>query len=140
MDQRRQEPVAASGDLRMATTLLMLIGEETASDVLRHLSESEIEALTKQISASAPVAPQDAEKSAEDLYRLLMTQPAVSDGGPDYARKVIMRALEPGSAQRIIDRLSSVKLTSNAFQTIDRMNPQQLTQFLQNEHPQTVAL
>src|SRR5213080_381926 len=129
-----------SGDVKMAATLFVLIGEETASEVLRYLNEAEIEAISKEISNVGPIASDEAEKSAEELYQLLMANRFVSEGGVDYAKKVILRTLGAGPAKRIMDRLSSSYASGNAFEAIDRLNPIQLSQFIQNEHPQTIAL
>src|SRR5436309_1595753 len=129
-----------SGDGKMAATLFVLIGEETASEVLRYLNEAEIEAISKEISAVGPIASEEAEKSAEELYQLLMASRFVSEGGVDYAKKVILRTPGARPAKRIMDRLSSSYASSNAFEAIDRLNPMQLSQFIQNEHPQTIAL
>src|SRR5438309_894766 len=129
-----------SGDVKMAATLFVLMGEETAAEVLRYLNEAEIEAISKEISTVGPIAAEDAEKSAEELYQLLVANRFVSEGGVDYAKKIILRSLGAGSAKRIIDRLSSSYANGNAFEVIDRLNPLQLSQFVQNEHPQTIAL
>src|SRR6266513_2615092 len=129
-----------SGDVKMAATLFVLIGEETAAEVLRYLNEAEIEAISREISTVGPIASDEAEKSAEDLYQLLVANRFVSEGGVDYAKKVILRTLGAGPAKRIMERLSSSYASSNAFEAIDRLNPVQLSQFIQNEHPQTIAL
>jgi flagellar motor switch protein FliG len=131
-----------SNNLKMAGTLMMLIGEEAAAGVLRHLSESEIEKLSKQISTTGPIAADEAEKAAEDVYRNLLSGRAAGDGGANYARRVILRSLEPGPAKRIIDRLADEQSprASGAFEQMESMDPAQLSQFLQNEHPQTVAV
>jgi flagellar motor switch protein FliG len=124
----------------MAATLFVLMGEEAASHVLKFLNESEIEQISREISNVGPLAAEDAEKSAEDLYQTLVANRYVSEGGVDYAKKIIMRSMGAGSAKRIIDRLSSTYVNGNAFEAIDRLNPIQLSQFVQNEHPQTIAL
>src|SRR5438874_3343604 len=129
-----------SGDVKMAATLFVLMGEETAADVLRYLNEAEIEAISKEISTVGPIAAEDAEKSAEELYQLLVANRFVSEGGVEYAKKVILRTLGAGPARRIMDRLTQSYSRSNAFDAIDRLNPMQLSQFIQNEHPQTIAL
>src|SRR5438067_8165805 len=129
-----------SGDVKMAATLFVLMGEETASEVLRYLNEAEIEAISKEISNVGPVASDDAEKSAEELYQLLVANRFVSEGGVEYAKKVILRTLGAGPARRIMDRLAQSYNSSNAFDAIERLNPMQLSQFIQNEHPQTIAL
>jgi len=129
-----------SGDVKMAATLFVLMGEETAAEVLRYLNEAEIEAISKEISTVGPIAAEDAEKSAEELYQLLVANRFVSEGGVEYAKKVILRTLGAGPARRIMDRLTQSYSRSNAFDAIDRLNPIQLSQFIQNEHPQTIAL
>ena len=129
-----------NGDGKLAATLFVLIGEETAAEVLRYLNEAEIEAISREISTVGPIASDEAEKSAEELYQVLMANRFVSEGGVDYAKKVILRTLGAGPAKRIMDRLSSSYASSNAFEAIDRLNPIQLSQFIQNEHPQTIAL
>jgi flagellar motor switch protein FliG len=124
----------------MAATLFVLIGEETASDVLKYLNEAEIEAISREISNVGHIPSEEAEKSAEELYGLLVANRFVSEGGVDYAKKIISRTLGAGPARRILDRLSSTYVASNAFEAIERLNPVQLSQFVQNEHPQTIAL
>src|SRR5256885_1088604 len=129
-----------SGDVKMAATLFVLMGEEMSAEVLRYLNEAEIEAISKEISNVGPISSEDAEKSAEELYQLLVANRFVSEGGVEYAKKVILRTLGAGPARRIMDRLTQSYSRSNAFDAIDRLNPMQLSQFIQNEHPQTIAL
>src|SRR5215510_2124144 len=129
-----------TGDVKMAATLFVLMGEETASEVLRYLNEAEIEAISKEISYVGPIPAEEAEKSAEELFQLLVANRFLSEGGVEYAKKVILRTLGAGPARRMMDRLTHNCSSSNAFEAIDRLNPMQLSQFIQNEHPQTIAL
>src|SRR5215813_12284011 len=129
-----------TGDSSMAATLFVLLGEETSAEILRHLTETEIESISRAISGVGPIGAAEAEKSAEDLYQTLVANRFVSEGGVDYAKKVILRTLGAGPAKRIMERLSSSYASTNAFDAIDRLNPIQLSQFIQNEHPQTIAL
>jgi flagellar motor switch protein FliG len=129
-----------SGDVKMAATLFVLMGEEMSAEVLRYLNEAEIEAISKEISNVGPISSEEGEESAEELYQLLVANRFVSEGGVDYAKKVILRTLGAGPAKRIMERLSSSYASSYAFESIDRLNPIQLSQFIQNEHPQTIAL
>ncbi len=120
--------------------MLVLLGDDVAAGVMKHLNEVEIEQLSKEISNIGPISADKAEQTAEELYQLLVANRFVSEGGVDYARKIILKTLGAGSAKRIIDRLSTSYASFNAFQAIDKINPLQLTQFIQNEHPQTIAL
>jgi flagellar motor switch protein FliG len=129
-----------TGDVKMAATLFVLMGEEAAAEVLKYLNESEIETISREISNVGPLPTDEAEKTAEELYSVLQANRYVSDGGIDYAKKVITRSLGAGQARRILDRLSSTYMASTAFEAIERLSPVQLSQFIQNEHPQTIAL
>jgi flagellar motor switch protein FliG len=130
----------SSGDSSMAATLFVLIGESASADILKHLTEAEIESISRAISNVGPVGAEEAEKSAEELYQTLTANRYVTEGGVDYAKKVILRTLGAGPAKRIMERLSSSYANANSFDAIDRLNPIQLSQFIQNEHPQTIAL
>ena len=127
-------------DASKAAAMFVLLGEEVASGIMKHLNEAEIEQLSKEISTVGPIGADKAEANAEELYQMLVANRFVSEGGVDYARKVILKTLGAGSAKRIIDRLSSSYASNNAFQAIDKVNPIQLSQFIQHEHPQTIAL
>ena len=129
-----------NGNAKLAAVLFVLVGEEVASQVLKHLNESEIERVSKEISTLGPLPADEAEKSAEEVYRLLLANRFVSEGGADYAQKIVVRSLEAAAAKRITERLSASYVNSNAFEAIERLNPAQLSQFVQNEHPQTIAL
>src|ERR1051326_8303508 len=124
----------------MAATLMVLLGEETASGVLKHLNEAEIESLSEEISHVGALGPEQAERSAEQLYQLMTQNPVVSEGGLAFAKRLIEKSLEPESAKRIIERISANYVSENAFEIMGRLNPAQLLQFVQNEHPQTIAL
>lgn len=124
----------------MAASLFVLIGETASAEILKHLTEAEIESISRAISNAGPVGAEEAEKSAEELYQTLTANRYVAEGGVDYAKKVILRTLGAGPAKRIMERLSSSYANANSFDAIDRLNPIQLSQFIQNEHPQTIAL
>jgi flagellar motor switch protein FliG len=129
-----------TGGVKMAATLFVLVGEEMAAELMRHFSEEEIEAISREISNVGPIAQEEAEKAAEELYTLLVANRFVSEGGMDYAKKIIVRTLGAGPARRILGRLSTTSRVSSAFELIERLSPVQLSQFIQNEHPQTIAL
>jgi len=117
----------SAGDSSMAAALFVLIGESASAEVLKYLTEPEIESISRAISNIGPVGAQEAEKSAEELYEAIIANRFVSEGGVDYAKKVILRTLGPGPAKRIMERLSSSYSSTNAFEAIDRLNPVQLS-------------
>lgn len=129
-----------SGDSKTAATLFVLLGEETSAEVLRHLTEGEIEQISKELSTASALGSADAEKAAEKLYNVLSSNSFISEGGADYAKKVVLRTLGAGKAKRIMERLASGYAGIADFDSLERMNPTQVSQYIQNEHPQTIAL
>ena len=69
-----------------------------------------------------------------------LIQTYIAQGGIEYAKKLLIKSVGPEAARKIIDRLTKALESSAGFTSIERANPQQLSKFIQNEHPQTIAL
>jgi len=126
--------------LRKAAILMVLIGDEASSEVFKYMNETEITELSREISSINSIQPDAADEVLEDFHNMSLAREYISSGGMEYAKKVLMRSLGPDSARKIIDRLSKSIDSSPSFSSLEKANPQQLSRFIQNEHPQTVAL
>ena len=110
-----------------------------SSQVFRHLREDEIEKLTLEIASQRKVTQEQKEKVLDEFHSLLVAKEYISAGGLDYAREVLEKALGPEKAVSIINRLTS-SLQIRPFDFARKTDPSQLLNFIQNEHPQTIAL
>ncbi|NSW76518.1 MAG: flagellar motor switch protein FliG [Candidatus Atribacteria bacterium] len=119
--------------------LLVSLGPEIAAPILKKLSEEEIEDLTLEIATLEKVPPEIREEVISEFYHLAVAQQYISQGGIDYARQLLEKALGPHKAQEIIARLSA-NLEVTPFEALRRADPLQLLNFIQGEHPQTIAL
>ena len=127
--------------IRKAAILMIMIGPEASSGILRALDEDEIQAITREIARVQTLAPEEAEGVLEEFYQMSVAHDYVIKGGVEYARKVLINAFGPEEARKIYDRL--IKTLSNeslSFDAIQKTDPQQLAKFIHNEHPQTIAL
>ena len=122
-----------------AAILLISLGPEVSSQVFRHLREDEIEKLTLEIANQRKVTQEQKEKVLDEFHSLLVAKEYSSAGGLDYAREVLEKALGPEKAVSIINRLTS-SLQIRPFDFARKTDPSQLLNFIQNEHPQTIAL
>lgn len=122
-----------------AAILLISLGQELSARVFRHLSEEEVEQLTLEIASIPKVSPETRQAVLEEAHHLAMAQDYIATGGMDYARQLLERALGAQRAVEILDRLTS-HLQVRPFDFIRRADPSQLINYLQNEHPQTIAL
>ncbi|MFC0296225.1 flagellar motor switch protein FliG [Geobacillus jurassicus] len=122
-----------------AAILLISLGPDVSASVYKHLSEEEIEKLTLEISNVRQVTAEQKEEVLEEFRQLALAQDYISQGGIAYAKQVLEKALGPEKAMNIINRLTSA-LMVRPFDFARKADPMQLLNFIQNEHPQTIAL
>ncbi|WP_153731277.1 flagellar motor switch protein FliG [Sporosarcina obsidiansis] len=122
-----------------AALLLISLGPEVSAAVYKHLNEEEIERLTLEISSVKKVESSVKEEIIEEFHNIALAQDYISQGGIGYAKTVLEKALGKDHAQAIINRLTS-SLQVRPFDFARRAEPSQILNFIQNEHPQTIAL
>ena len=130
---------AALTGRQKAAIFLVAVGNEVAADIFKHLREDEIEQITFEIARLDKITPEDKEKVLVEFNELMMAQEFITNGGIDFARGLLEKALGNQKAIDIINRLTS-SLQVRPFDFIRRTDPQHLLNFIQNEHPQTIAL
>jgi flagellar motor switch protein FliG len=122
-----------------AAILLISLGPEVSASVYKHLSEEEIEKLTLEISGVRKVEANKKDEIIEEFHHIAMAQDFISQGGIAYAKQVLEKALGEEKATSIIQRLTS-SLQVRPFDFARKADPGQILNFIQNEHPQTIAL
>jgi flagellar motor switch protein FliG len=125
--------------LQKAAILMVTLGSGISGPVLKRLTEQEAEAITQAIAKLEPVTSQQVESVLEEASRF--TRPSITRGGLDYVRKMLVEAYGPDAATRWVDRLvKSMDQETVDFGSLRKVDPQQLAKFIQDEHPQTIAL
>jgi flagellar motor switch protein FliG len=127
------------GGIDKAAILLISLGPEVSSKVLKHLRDDEIERISLQIASTTRVDREVMERVHEEFRELCMAQEYLTTGGLDYARDVLEKALGSQKANDVIFRLTST-LQLRPFEFVRRTDPSQLLNIIQGEHPQTIAL
>jgi len=122
-----------------AAMLLITLGPEKSAEIFKHLKEDEIEQLTLEIANIRSVTPEEKEKVLEEFYQICLAQEYIAEGGIEYAKQVLEKALGTQKAIDIINRLT-VSLQVKPFDFVRKADPSQLLNFIQKEHPQTIAL
>ncbi|HHY92280.1 MAG TPA: flagellar motor switch protein FliG [Firmicutes bacterium] len=129
----------ALGGKEKAAVLLVALGPELSAQVLKHMREDQIEELTLEIAALRRVEPEVRDKVLEEFHQLCLAREYISQGGIEYAREVLEQALGTQRALDIINRLTA-SLQVRPFDFARKTDAAQLLNFIQNEHPQTIAL
>ena len=122
-----------------AAIFLVTLGSEISAEIFKHLREDEIEQLTFEIARLETIEPEDRDRVLMEFQELMMAQDFISTGGIDYARELLEKSLGTQKAVDIINRLTS-SLQVRPFDFIRRTDPAHLLNFIQQEHPQTIAL
>lgn len=122
-----------------AAILMITLGKNHAAKLYQHLTEEEVEQLTLSITSVRKVDPEIKESVINEFYEICMAQKFISEGGIDYAKEILDRAFGEDRASELITRLSSA-LRVRPFDFVRRADSTQIYNFLQNEHPQTIAL
>jgi len=118
--------------------IMVALGEETSGQVMNYLSDFEIEEITQAIADTKSVTPQLMQMVLEDFEQHLLAGNYISQGGVDFAREVLERAVGARKAQEILERVNT--RATSGFYILKNVAPQQLAPFISNEHPQTIAL
>lgn len=124
---------------RKAAIFLVTVGQEIASEIFKHLRDEEIESLTLEIARIDRVEPEERDKILMEFQEMMLAQEFISQGGIEYARDILEKALGADRAIDIINRLTT-NLQVRPFDFIRNADPGQLLNFIQGEHPQTIAL
>ena len=122
-----------------AAILLITLGPEKSAMIFKHLKEDEIEALTLEIANISTVMPEIKEGILEEFYQICLAQQYIVEGGLGYAKQILEKALGESKAFEVISRLT-VSLQVRPFDFIRKADASQIQNFIQNEHPQTIAL
>ncbi len=122
-----------------AAMLLITLGPEKSAQIFKHLKEDEIEQLTLEIANIRTVTPEEKEMVLEEFYQICLAQEYIAEGGIEYAREILEKALGTQKALEVINKLT-VSLQVRPFEFIRKTDPSQLLNFIHTEHPQTIAL
>ena len=125
--------------LQKAAILLIALGPEKSASVFKHLKEDEIEELTLEIANTRSVTPQLKEDVINEFYQICLAQQYIAEGGISYAKELLEKSFGSEKARDVIGKLTS-SLQVKPFEFVRKTDASQLLSFIQDEHPQTIAL
>ncbi len=124
---------------KKAATVVLSLGVENASKIYKYLRQDEIERITMQIATLENLSSQVVESTMEEFYNLCLAQKYITEGGIEYAKAILEKAMGASGAAGVIERITR-SLQTKAFSFLADADPKHLLSLIQNEHPQTMAL
>ena len=125
--------------VQKAAILLIALGPEKSSQIFKHLKEEEIEELTLEIANTKSITTQTKDEVITEFYEICLAQQYIAEGGIGYAKELLENALGTDKAMEVIGRLTA-SLQVKPFEFVRKADASQLLNFIQDEHPQTIAL
>ncbi len=122
-----------------AAIIISAIGSENASEVFKHFSDEEVEAITYEVAKMDYYPMETIDEVLNEFYELCLTQKVIAEGGVEYARDVLEKAFGAQTAQALFDKITK-QLQTKAFGFVRKADYKNLLAIVQNEHPQTIAL
>ena len=125
--------------VQKAAVLLIALGPDKSANVFKHLKEDEIEQLTLEISNTRSVSPAMKDQVLDEFYDVCLAQQYIAEGGVAYAKDLLEKALGAERAKDVIGKLTA-SLQVRPFEFVRKTDASQLLNFIQDEHPQTIAM
>ena len=125
--------------LQKAAVLMIALGPEKSAAIFKHLKEEEIEELTLEIANTRSITPQVKESVVNEFYQVCLAQQYIAEGGINYARELLEKSFGAEKAMDVIGKLTA-SLQVKPFEFVRKTDATQLLNFIQDEHPQTIAL
>ena len=138
-----KEQQAVYDNLTMAEKIaifLIQLGEDATANLFSNMDIETITEISKYIAKARDIDKQIATAILEEFYAIFQSNQYIRSGGMEYAKDILYRTLGPEEAQKVLDSLSKSIDNAQSFSYLDQVKPQQLADFIINEHPQTIAL
>ncbi len=125
--------------IQKAAILMIALGPEKSAMIFKHLKEDEVEELTLEIANTRSITPQLKESVVNEFYQVCLAQQYIAEGGINYAKELLEKSFGTEKAMDVIGKLTA-SLQVKPFEFVRKADASQLLNFIQDEHPQTIAL
>ena len=133
-----EDTLAISG-LRKAAIVMISLGQECAADLLQFMQNDQIEEVTREIAGVENITPVEQDRVLQEFYNLAMAQRYMEQGGLSYAQALLEKSLPADQAANILRQVTQT-IQQTPFQFLQKAEAENVLTFIQDEHPQTIAL
>lgn len=126
--------------LEKVARFFVLIGEESTVKIFQHLPKEIVENISTAITQITSINKDISLAVLEEFHLYTRSKSFISSGGYDFAKDILYKSLGKEEADEVLAKLSRMKLASQAFAYLDGINPKQLSDFIKDESPHTIAV
>jgi len=132
--------MTALSGAKKAAILTLLLGEDSASGVIKNLGADEVERLAREIAIIGTVELGDSERVLKEFHEEMASAEFMARGGADTVRRFLLKSMDAETATSIYEKVTKSVRTTAGFTSLTMTDPQQLSKFVLGEQPQTIAL
>ena len=125
--------------LTKAAVLLLSLGPDGAGVLLKQLAPETVELVTRELASLGRIPPELSAAVVEEFYNLTIASQYANEGNLDYAKSILQNSLDPKQAERVLQQIQT-QVQKKPFSFLQRAESENLLTFIQDEHPQTIAL
>ncbi len=140
MTQQQQAVFDEMGMAEKIAILLLQLGEDITAEIFSNMNVEAITEISKYIATNTTIDRAIATAVLEEFHAIFQSGQYLTSGGMEYARELLYRTLGAEEAKKVLDKLSKSMQNTQNFAYLSKIKPQQLSDFIINEHPQTIAL
>jgi len=122
-----------------AALMMIAISAESAAFIVKNLEPDVVEVISAEISQVRNIPSDVVDQVMDEYYNMITANEYVIEGGLEYAQAILEKSFGMAKAMEIIEKVKSIT-TLHGFDVLKKADSQQLVNFLQKEHPQTIAL
>ena len=126
--------------LEKIARFFVLIGEDSTVKIFQFLDKSYVEQISTAITQIQSINKEVSLAILEEFHLYTRTKGFISSGGYDFAKDILYKSIGQDAAEEVLEKLSRMKLANQAFSYLDGVNPKQLSDFIKDESPHTIAV
>jgi flagellar motor switch protein FliG len=131
--------MAELSGVRKSAILLLSLSQEQAAEILKRLPPEAVEDVSREIASIGEVTTDVRKGVFGEFYNLALANSYVSEGGLEYAKALIRKSMGDDDANRVIKQVTQ-QVQISPFSFLQKAESENLLTFIQDEHPQTIAL
>ena len=126
--------------LEKIARFFVLIGEDSTVKIFQFLDKAYVEQISTAITQIQSINKEVSLAILEEFHLYTRTKGFISSGGYDFAKEILYKSIGQDAAEEVLEKLSRMKLANQAFSYLDGVNPKQLSDFIKDESPHTIAV
>lgn len=126
--------------LEKIARFFVLIGEDSTVKIFQYLDKDYVEQISTAITQIQSINKDVSLAILEEFHLYTRTKGFISSGGYDFAKEILYKSIGQDAAEEVLEKLSRMKLANQAFSYLDGVNPKQLSDFIKDESPHTIAV